>query len=285
MTDFEPRQGMAVQVDRLVQIYTVDGQDVAALSGVSLTVPSGSVVALVGPSGAGKSTLLSVLSGLVPPSAGRVMLGDLDLSRASTEQVDALRGDKVAVMVQDIDRNLLPYLTVRENVALTAPPRLRTVIRPADALDMVGVPEEDWNSPIGAVSPTVRQLTALASSVAPDPELLLADEPTSSLTGDEARRITEALRTVNQQRGTTIVAVTHDVDVAVGLGGRIVTIRDGRVGNDSTSFETTEVVVGEGGMVALGAEFESDFPIGTRLRIERDPANGAIILTKIEDLR
>ena len=62
-------------------------------------------------------------------------------------------------------------------------------------------------------------------------------------------------------------------------------IRDGRVGNDSTSFETTEVVVGEGGMVALGAEFESDFPLGTRLRIERDPANGAIILTKIEDLR
>ncbi|KYH45138.1 ABC transporter ATP-binding protein [Branchiibius sp. NY16-3462-2] len=285
MTDFEPRQGMAVQVDRLVQIYTVDGQDVAALSGVSLAVPSGSVVALVGPSGAGKSTLLSVLSGLVPPSAGRVMLGDLDLSRASTEQVDALRGDKVAVMVQDIDRNLLPYLSVRENVSLTAPPRLRTAIRPADALEMVGVPEEDWNSPIGAVSPTVRQLTALASSVAPDPQLLLADEPTSSLTGDEARRITEALRAINNQRGTTIVAVTHDVDVAVGLGGRIVTIRDGRVGNDSTSFETTEILVGEGGTVLLGAEFDTDFPPGTRLRIERDPANGAIILTKVEELR
>ncbi|PWJ27198.1 ABC-type lipoprotein export system ATPase subunit [Branchiibius hedensis] len=285
MTDFEPRQGLAVQVDRLVQIYTVDGQDVAALSGVSLSVPAGSVVALVGPSGAGKSTLLSVLSGLVPPSAGRVFLGDLDLARASTEQVDALRGDKVAVMVQDIDRNLLPYLTVRENVALTAPPRLRTAIRPADALEMVGVPEEDWNSPIDAVSPTVRQLTALASSVAPDPQLLLADEPTSSLTGDEARRITEALRTVNHERGTTIVAVTHDVDVAVGLGGRIVTIRDGRVGNDSTSFETTEIVVGEGGTVVLGAEFDEDFPPGTRLRIERDPANGAIILTRVEELR
>ena len=213
MTDFEPRQGMAVQVDRLVQIYTVDGQDVAALSGVSLTVPSGSVVALVGPSGAGKSTLLSVLSGLVPPSAGRVMLGDLDLSRASTEQVDALRGDKVAVMVQDIDRNLLPYLTVRENVALTAPPRLRTVIRPADALDMVGVPEEDWNSPIGAVSPTVRQLTALASSVAPDPELLLADEPTSALDRASRGLVLRAVRRA-ADAGAAVLMTTNDVELA-----------------------------------------------------------------------
>lgn len=282
MSDLDVRSGLAVRVDRLVQIYTVDGQDVAALSGVSLDVPAGGVVALVGPSGAGKSTLLSVLSGLVAPSAGRVSLGELDLARATTQQVDALRGAEVAVMVQEISRNLLPYLSVRENVALTAPPRLRHDLRPADALELVGVPEEVWNDPIGEASTTVRQLTALASCITANPRLLLADEPTSSLTGHEAARITTALRAINEQRGTTIVAVTHDVDVAVGLGGRIVTIRDGRVGNDSTGFDSTETVIGVDGMVTLPAEYVQDFPPGIRVRVEQDPANGAITLTRVE---
>lgn len=282
MIEAELQRGLDVRVDRLVQIYRVDGQDVAALSGVSLVVPAGAVVALVGPSGAGKSTLLSVLSGLVPPSAGRVTLGSLDLSRATHDEVDRLRGDQVAVMVQEISRNLLPYLTVRENVSLTAPARLRGALRPVDAMELVGVPEESWNDPIGEVSPTVQQLTALASCVVADPRLLLADEPTSSLTGAEAARITAALRAINRQRGTTIVAVTHDVDVAVGLGGRIVTIRDGRVGNDSTRFEGDELVIGADGMLTLPAGYADEFPPGTRVRVEQDPASGAITLTRVE---
>lgn len=285
MTETTLQHGLDVRVDRLVQIYRVDGQDVAALSGVSLNVPAGAVVALVGPSGAGKSTLLSVLSGLFPPSAGRVTLGTLDLARASDEEVDRLRGDQVAVMVQEITRNLLPYLTVRENVMLTAPARLHAQLRPVDAMELVGVPEESWNDPIGQVSPTVQQLTALASCVVADPRLLLADEPTSSLTGQEAARVTAALRAINEQRGTTIIAVTHDVDVAVGLGGRIVTIRDGRVGNDSTSFESDEVVIGAEGTVTLPAAYASDFPAGTRVRVEQDPASGAVILTRVEPSR
>src|SRR4051794_27315686 len=109
--------GLAVRTRGLVHVYRGEGRDVAALAGVDLSVRAGEMIALLGPSGAGKSTLLSLLAGLFRPTAGAVMVGDLDLTGASQRELDALHASEVSLMLQGAKRNLLPFLTPHENIA------------------------------------------------------------------------------------------------------------------------------------------------------------------------
>ena len=110
-------RGLAVRTRGLVHVYRGEGRDVAALSGVDLTVQAGEMIALLGPSGAGKSTLLSLLAGLFRPTAGTVLVGDLDLTRASQRELDTLHATDVSLMLQGASRNLLPFLTPHQNIA------------------------------------------------------------------------------------------------------------------------------------------------------------------------
>ena len=110
-------RGMPISTRGLVHIYRSEGHDVAALSGVDLSVGAGEMVGLLGPSGAGKSTLMALLGGLFRPSAGKIHLGDVELSAISGKALDALRARDVSLMLQGAARNLLPYLTAAENVA------------------------------------------------------------------------------------------------------------------------------------------------------------------------
>jgi len=255
-----------VSVEGLVQIYRLEGQDVAALSGVNLIVQAGEVVALVGPSGAGKSTLLSVLAGLTPPSAGRVRVAGHELSGTDVGQLDDVRGTDLAVLLQDVSRNLLPYLTVRQNVELGWPDRLRDRIDVDEALDLVGLAPELRPQPLQAISAEARQLTAIAATIVTRPRVLLADEPTSSLAGPAVRAVTDAILRVNDELGTTVIAVTHDLDVATALDARVITIRDGRIRMDARGGDTQVMVRDDA--IPLPDNLLGQFPNGTPVTIE-----------------
>jgi len=109
--------GLRVVTRGLVHIYHADGHDVAALSGIDLVVGAGERLALLGPSGAGKSTLLTLFGGLLRPSAGRLLVGDRELSQLTEADLDEVRGTEIAMVLQGAARNLLPYLCARDNVA------------------------------------------------------------------------------------------------------------------------------------------------------------------------
>ena len=118
--------GLPVRTHGLVHIYRAEGHDVAALSGVDLTVAAGERIALLGPSGAGKSTLLALFGGLLRPSAGRIHVGDHELSVMSEAQIDAFRSGEVGIVLQGGARNHLPWLTARGNVAFAQGAARRT---------------------------------------------------------------------------------------------------------------------------------------------------------------
>ena len=129
-------RGLPVRTRGLVHVYRGEGRDVAALSGIDLTVRAGEMIGLLGPSGAGKSTLLSLLAGLFQPTAGTVLVGELDLTKAASRELDALHATDVSLMLQGAGRNLLPFLTPDQNIAFAqqaraaAGRRRRTGCRP-----------------------------------------------------------------------------------------------------------------------------------------------------------
>ena len=115
------RRGLGVRTRGLVHVYRGEGRDVAALAGVDLTVAAGEMVGLLGPSGAGKSTLLALLAGVLRPTAGQVLVGDVDLRAATPRALDDLHARDVALMLQGAGRNLLPYLSPRRTSSSPGP--------------------------------------------------------------------------------------------------------------------------------------------------------------------
>jgi ABC-type lipoprotein export system ATPase subunit len=251
----------------LVHIYRAEGHDVAALSGVDLTVNPGEVVGLLGPSGAGKSTLLTLFGGLMRPSAGRVLVGEHELSTMTEGDLDRFRAAEVGLVLQGAARNLLPYLTARQNVEFaqrSARKAGREVPPPGEVLELVGL-DHEATAPLDSLPPGQLQLAALAVALASRPGLLLGDEPTSQLHHSSRDLVLDTVHRVNQEWGTTVVVVTHDPEVAARLP-RTVTIRDGRVGGEGRSGEAYAVVSADGSLplppAAVGA-----FPPGALVRV------------------
>ncbi|GGF47568.1 ABC transporter ATP-binding protein [Marmoricola endophyticus] len=261
--------GLPILTSRLVHIYRSEGSDVAALSGVDLRVRAGEQIGLLGPSGAGKSTLLSLLGGLFRPSAGTIQVGDVELSAATTRELEDLRAGTIALVLQGAWRNLLPYLTPRENVGFAqyAARRLgREVPEVDDVLSTVGLAGAG-EAALTALTPGQLQLCAVAVAVAAAPGVLLADEPTSQLDHVARDRVMAALAEVNRSLGATVVVVTHDPDVAASLP-RTVTIRDGRVGGEGRSGEEYSVVTADG-FLPLPTHAREALVPGTLVRVEQ----------------
>ena len=264
--------GMAVSCEGLVHLYSSpDGTEVVALRSVDLEVPAGGRVALVGPSGAGKSTLLALLAGLHRPSAGRLQVGEHELGRLSPAALTRFRAAGVGTLLQGAARNLLPYATGEQNVVqarLAVGRRARRQLpTPREVLAEVGAAHLA-RSKVSRLSGGEQQRVALAVAIANGPGLLLADEPTSQLDPDGAGATLDALTTVNEQRGTTLVVVTHDPEVA-GRLGRSVTIRDGRVGAEGQRGEQFAVVSRDGSL-PLPEAARRAWPAGTLLRARYD---------------
>jgi ABC-type lipoprotein export system ATPase subunit len=270
--------GLAVACRRVVHIYRADAGDVVALAGVDLTIAPGEMVALVGPSGSGKSTLIALLAGLMRPSAGRVSIGTYDLGKLSDTEISRLRGTELGVVLQGATRNLLPYASLARNIWLAQTRAASTKgIRlddPERILDLVGLGGQG-RVRIGELAPGARQRAALAVGIAAGPGLLLVDEPTSQLDTAGRDEVVHALETVNAERGTTIVVVTHDGEVGNRLG-RAVTIRDGRVGAEGRGGQDFAVVAGDG-TVQLPPEVLGEFPPGTLFTVDRVDGSVALV--------
>jgi ABC-type lipoprotein export system ATPase subunit len=262
---------------RVVHIYRAEGGDVVALSGVDLSINPGEMLALVGPSGSGKSTLVALLGGLMRPSAGRVSVGTYDLGKLTDAEISRLRGTEIGVVLQGAARNLLPYATLHRNVWLAQRRAAHTagieLDDPERILDLVGL-RGKATAKIDDLPPGARQRAALAVGIAASPGLLLVDEPTSQLDTRGRDEVLGALETVNAERGTTIVVVTHDAEVGARLG-RAVTIRDGRVGAEGRDGQDFAVVAGDG-TIQLPPEVLGEFPPGTLFTV--DQVDGAVTL-------
>jgi putative ABC transport system ATP-binding protein len=263
--------GLAVACRRVVHIYRAEAGDVVALAGVDLSIAPGEMLALVGPSGSGKSTLVSLLSGLMRPSAGRVNIGTYDMGKLSDSEISRLRGTEIGVVLQGAARNLLGYTTLHRNIWLAQRRAAGTsginLDDPDRILDLVGLAGMG-RARVGDLAPGARQRAALAVGIAAGPGLLLVDEPTSQLDTHGRDEVLEALETVNRERGTTIVVVTHDQEVGARLG-RAVTIRDGRVGAEGRDGQDFAVVAGDG-TVQLPPEVLSMYPPGTLFTVDHE---------------
>ena len=239
--------GLPVRTERLVHLYHTEGHDVAALSGVDLDVRGGELVGLLGPSGAGKSTLLSLLGGVFRPSAGKIFLGDAELSGLSERELDDLRATQVSIMLQGAARNLVPYRDPEQNVAFAQRwTRRRTADLPAprEVLAAVGLADHA-HVPLAGLTAGQLQLAAVAVALASRPGLLLADEPTSQLDHAARDTVLQAIARANRELGTTVLLVTHDPAVAQRLP-RTVTIRDGKIGGEGRLGEEYAVVTADG---------------------------------------
>lgn len=218
----------------LVKIYKVANLEVVALQGLDLSVEAGEFVAIVGASGSGKSTLMNILGGLDAPSAGRAVIDGHVLGEMGATELTDYRRRVIGFVWQQTTRNLLPYLTARENVEL--PMVLDGVgserhARATDLLTMMGLADKADRRP-HELSGGEQQRVAVAVALSNRPEVLLADEPTGELDTATAQELFDVMRKANEELGVTIVVVTHDPLVNEQVQ-RTVAIRDGR-----TSTET-----------------------------------------------
>jgi putative ABC transport system ATP-binding protein len=205
---------------------------VVALDAVSLTIAAGEMVSIVGPSGSGKSTLLNLMGGLDRPTSGKVMVGGEALDGLSDDDLSKVRRDKIGFIFQFF--NLLPTLTCVENVGLPLHlrgwPRRKVDERARELLTLVQlghrlnhVPEE--------LSGGERQRVAIARALSVYPPVLLADEPTGNLDSHTGEDILTLIRDLHTRLGSTVVIVTHDMNVAESCA-RTIALRDGRVVQD-----------------------------------------------------
>ena len=274
-----------VLCEDLFKIYKIADLEVVALRGLDLSVMPGEVVAIVGASGSGKSTLLNILAGYDAPSAGGVSVGGNDLLRMTLNEVERYRREVVGFVWQQTSRNMFPYLSAVENVALpmmlTDMPGRERQERAEHLLDLVGLGHRLDHTP-ERLSGGEQQRVAIAVALANHPPLLLADEPTGELDNATAAEILDLFGVVNQEFGTTILIVTHDPDIAHKVG-RVVMIRDGKMSTEirrrvtfqrvSGSANTDQpleefVLVDASGRVQIPREHLEELRIRERARVD-----------------
>lgn len=200
------------------------------LKGVSLSVNQGETVGVVGPSGSGKTTMLMVMGGLERPTSGRVSVAGEDLTALDEDGMALFRRRNVGIVFQSF--HLIPTMTALENVAvpLELAGRKDAFDRAREALDQVGLAHRLSHYP-GQLSGGEQQRVALARAFAPEPKLLLADEPTGNLDGDTGAKVIEILFRLQKEHASTLVLITHDPALAAQCG-RSIRVRDGHVYED-----------------------------------------------------
>jgi putative ABC transport system ATP-binding protein len=222
------------RVTGLGKTYRTGEVEVRALHDVDLEVAAGEFIVLLGASGSGKSTLLNILGGLDVPSTGRVMFGEQDLTTSSEAELTAYRRRHVGFVFQFY--NLIPSLTVRENIALVTD--IVEQPMPVDeAIDRVGLTPRRDHFP-AQLSGGEQQRVAIARAIVKRPEVLLCDEPTGALDYETGKLVLEVIARINREIGTTAVVITHNAAIAR-MADRVVYLGDGRIQRIETN--TTKV--------------------------------------------
>ena len=221
-----------IRTEDLHKYYQLGDNRVHALRGISLQIARGEFIAVMGASGSGKSTFMNILGCLDQPSSGRYLLENIDVSTLGKKQLASIRNRKIGFVFQGF--NLLARTTALENAELPAfyarvAPEER-VRRATKALEMVGLADRMDHFP-SQLSGGQQQRVAIARALVNEPSILLADEPTGNLDSRTSVEVMEILQNLNQERGLTIVLVTHEPDIA-NFCKRAVVFRDGRIKKD-----------------------------------------------------
>lgn len=221
-----------IRVEEVHKYYELGANRVHALRGVSVEIGRGEFVAVMGASGSGKSTFMNILGCLDQPSSGRYWLEGIDVSTLNKKQLAAIRNQKIGFVFQGF--NLLARTTALENAELPAfyarvsqEERLR---RAKAALTMVGLGDRMDHFP-SQLSGGQQQRVAIARALVNQPSILLADEPTGNLDSRTSVEVMEIFQKLNEERGLTIVLVTHESDIA-NFGRRAIVFRDGKIRKD-----------------------------------------------------
>jgi putative ABC transport system ATP-binding protein len=234
--------GINVKIRDLVKIHHTGKIEVQALRGLNLDITSGELVSIIGPSGSGKSTLLNIIGGLDKATAGTVQVGEKTVTNLSVRQLVDYRRKIVGHIFQNL--NLIPTLSAQENIEFSmvasGVARGKRKQRVQDLLSTVGLQDRAHHKP-EELSGGEQQRIAIASALANDAPVLLADEPTGELDTANARIIAEYLVKINRELGKTIIMVTHDPSVAR-VSTRILRIEDGVI---KTALAPSEVIVQE----------------------------------------
>jgi ABC-type lipoprotein export system ATPase subunit/bifunctional DNA-binding transcriptional regulator/antitoxin component of YhaV-PrlF toxin-antitoxin module len=222
--------------ENLVKIYKVADLEVVALQGLDLVVPRGEMLGIVGTSGSGKSTLMNILGGLDRPSAGRIMVDDIDLLSLSESAMNLYQRSKVGFVWQQTGRNLIPYLTAIENVEFPMTMAHVTSLKEKrewaeELLQAIGLYERRAHY-LTQLSGGEQQRVAIAVALANKPVLLLGDEPTGEVDSMTAQAIMNTFRRLNQLYNLTTIIVTHDPRIAEQVD-RVVAIRDGKISTET----------------------------------------------------
>jgi len=231
---------MSVEVKDVVKVYGSGETAVTALRGLNLYVEEGEIRAIVGPSGSGKTTLINIIGGIDRPSSGDVIVDGENLSLMKDHQLLKFRRKKVGIVFQFF--NLIPTLTAYENVELPMilnnVPRQERKKRVMELLKMVGM-EHRVNHKPTQLSGGEQQRVAIATALANNPRILLADEPTGELDTYNSRIIAKLFKEINRETGKTMIIVTHDISIAT-YARRISRLEDGII---TATFTPAELQV------------------------------------------
>jgi putative ABC transport system ATP-binding protein len=203
-----------------------------ALRGVTLNVSRGELLSIIGPSGSGKSTLLGLIGGLDTPSRGQILLDGTDITHLNERELTRIRNERIGFVFQFF--NLVPTLTAEENVELPIQFARKRRVNPSqrarELLTLLEVDDRLHHRP-NQLSGGQQQRVAIARALANNPPLLMCDEPTGNLDTVSGALVMQALHDVNEQMGTTIIIVTHDMDVA-SQAHRVISLVDGKIADE-----------------------------------------------------
>lgn len=218
-----------IQLKNVWKTYKMGENMVSALQGINITVRQGEFVAIQGPSGSGKSTAMNLIGCLDVPTKGQILLDGHDISKLSESDLAQIRGQKIGFVFQKF--NLIETLTALENVTLPMTfqgiPASQRIKRAQTLLQQFGLGERMDHQP-NQLSGGQQQRVAIARSLAIDPPVILADEPTGNLDSKTGKEVMSFLRELNEKHGKTIVLVTHD-DVLAHSADRIEFLKDGKI--------------------------------------------------------
>jgi putative ABC transport system ATP-binding protein len=217
-------------VTNLTKSFEAASGIVHALDDVSFQVETGQFASIIGKSGSGKTTLLSLLGALDTPTSGSIKVDDQDIAKLSAHQQTTYRAQKIGFVFQHY--NLIPNLSAIENVMLAlefggVPSRERQT-RAAELLEAVGLEEDQQLRRPGLLSGGQQQRVSIARALANRPAIILADEPTGNLDSETGKKIFDLLHNLSRKENTTILAVTHDLDIA-GKTDRTFLLKDGKI--------------------------------------------------------
>ncbi len=271
--------GMIV-CDRLVRIYSGEGIEVQALQGLDLLIADGELAALIGAAGSGKSTLINILAGLDTPTAGTAWVAGRNVGAMTAQERLAYRRSVVGFVWQQTSRNLLPYMTAKQNVLLPmrlgSAGRRERLRRAGFLLDTLGIADCADRTP-DRMSGGEQQRAAIATALANEPKLLLADEPTGELDSSTAQDVFSALQTANAELGVTMLVVTHDPAVSSQVR-RTIAIRDGKTSSETIRHAATD----EQGTTTLHAREYTTLDRAGRIQLPRQMTRRLGMRSRVE---